>query len=387
MNMMHRRNQTGPKQLISKAQCVYIRPEEYDGLVTIAHQYACLRHNLIERGVDDATLNSLCLPSPNQDMSLCTHGQPSPLTSMLDVRASPCQKLPGSSPEIANEKKGGRVNVARHHNTSTQSSTLLMDHQPPSENQNNNKRIDSNQWLERSAQRSIQLLNLPPDVSYGDVSAVVRGGPLLEIFLRCRENSATVSFVREADAVTFLEHTRAHGLYIKDRKIHTKWSDHQYVVKGQVVYHVTKGASRNFVIRKRDLNLTAQDIRDDLEHIHNLHVVNIELDKDNCFVSTNAIHAAIFARTCLQSRVEYKNCRIEWVADECSQPLGSLPSETPVPISGPALSAAPAPEVKLESRSASNLPSRKNLMGNRFRVLNLSDTDGSNGDDSSEEGL
>ncbi|KAF4997842.1 hypothetical protein FGRMN_3590 [Fusarium graminum] len=377
----------GPEQLISEAQCVYIRQEEYDGLVTIAHQYACLRHSLIERGVDDATLNSLCLPPPTQDISLCTHDRPSSLTSTLDGRTSPYQKLPGVSPEIASEKKGGRVNEARRENTSTQSSTLPMDHQTPRENQNNNRQPDSNRWLERSAQRSIQLLHLPPGVSYGDVSSVVRGGPLLEIFLRWRENSATVSFVREADAVAFLEHSRAHGLYIKDRKIHTKWSDHQYVVKGQVVYHVTKGASRNFVIRKRDPNLTAQSIRDDLEHIHNLHVVNIELDKNNCFVSTNAIHAAIFARTCLQSRVEYKNCRIEWVADECSQPLGSLPSETPVPISGPALSPIPAPEVKLESRSTSNLPSRKNLMGNRFRVLNLSDTDGSNGDDSSEEGF
>lgn len=94
-----------------------------------------------------------------------------------------------------------------------------MNHQPLGDIQKNNRQSESNRWLECSAQRSVQLLNLTPGVTYGDVSAVVRGGPLLEIFLRPKENSATVSFVQEADAVAFLEHSRTHGLYIKDRKV------------------------------------------------------------------------------------------------------------------------------------------------------------------------
>ncbi|SPJ73673.1 related to RNA binding protein Nrd1 [Fusarium torulosum] len=313
----------------------------------------CLRQSLTDRGVDDATLNSLCVP-PAQSSPAYTHDQPGPSTPtsfVLNANASPYQKRSSATLELRNETQGLHKNENRHSNISARPSTkpgalgVSMNHQP----------------------------------------LVVRGGPLLEIFLRPKENSATVSFVQEADAVAFLEHSRTHGLYIKDRKIHTRWSDHQYVVKGQVVYHVTRGASRNFVIRKRDPNLTTRSIRDDLEHIHNLHVIDIQMDKDNCLVSTSAIHAAIFARNCLQSRLEYKNSRIEWVADECAQPLGSLSSETPAPTLAPA--STPTPEAKSESRSASTIRSRKNLMGNRFRALELSDTDGSNGDDSSDDTL
>ncbi|KAF9765492.1 hypothetical protein IL306_002217 [Fusarium sp. DS 682] len=148
-------------------------------------------------------------------------------------------------------------------------------------------------------------------------------------------------------------------------------------MSGQVAHHIRKGGSRNFVIRKRDPNLTAQSIRDDLEHIHNLHVINIAFEKDNCFISTNAVHGAIYARTCLQSRSEYKTSRIEWCADECAQPLQYLPSEIQ----------DPAPDVKPQRRDVPTHPSRKNLMGNRFKLLDLSDSDGSNGDDSSDDSL
>lgn len=95
--------------------------------------------------------------------------------------------------------------------------------------------------------------------------------------------------------------------------------------------------------------------------------LNIKIPSHSC--STNSA-----------SSREYKNSRIEWVADECAQPLESLSYQTPAPALAPA--STPTPEAKSET-----LPSRKNLMGNRFRVLNLSDTDGSNGDDSSDDTL
>jgi hypothetical protein len=231
--------------------------------------------------------------------------------------------------------------------------------------------------VESAAQRSVQLLNLAPGVTHGEIAAIVRGGPLLEIFLRAKDNSATVSFVRESDAVAFLDHTRTCGLYLKDRKIHAKWSEYQYVVRGQVAYHVARGATRNFVIRKRDPNTTAQSLREDLDHIHNLYVIDIEINKSNCFVSTSSVNSAIFARNCLLSRSEYKNSRIEWTADECGQPLETLPSDAKAPVLC----------VKEDSSAVPAHPSRKNLMGNRFQLLDLSDTDTSHGDDSSDESL
>ncbi|RFN41783.1 negative regulator of differentiation 1 [Fusarium flagelliforme] len=310
----------------------------------------------MQYGFDDATLDALCEPTPSQDVQSHANERGSNSTQALIYQDQPNTAFGG--PEEKLGLRGIMLDEQRHHSMRQDS------------------RSETGRWVESSAQRSVQLLNLIPGVTYGDIAAIVRGGPLLEIFLRARDNTATVSFVRESDAVAFFDHTQTHGLYFKDRKIHTKWSSYQYVVKGQVAYHVVRGASRNFVIRKRDPNTTARSLRDDLDHIHNLHVIGIEFDRDSCFVSTSSINAAIFARNCLLSRSEYKNSRIEWVADECAQSLESLPFGARPPPS--------ASYVKEQNHSAPALPSRKNLMGNRFQLLDLSDTDGSNGDDSSD---
>lgn len=60
---------------------------------------------------------------------------------------------------------------------------------------------------------------MPDGITHGDVAAVIRGGPVLEIFLRSKDNTATVSFLHEADACAFIENCRTAGLYVKDRKV------------------------------------------------------------------------------------------------------------------------------------------------------------------------
>lgn len=64
-------------------------------------------------------------------------------------------------------------------------------------------------------------------------------------------------------------------------------------------------------------------IRDDLEHIHNLVVIRVSFDdnNNNAYISTNSVHNAMFARTCMMSRAVYKGSKIEWDTDECSAPL------------------------------------------------------------------
>ncbi|RGP59110.1 negative regulator of differentiation 1 [Fusarium longipes] len=360
-------------------------------LLTAAHQYqfllipassVCLRQNLNQYGFDDSTLNALCLPTPTQDTSSSANERVGRSTTrqfapgILGFLYQNPQDTSINGPDEDNGIKrsdNSPANVVPR--SLTYANNPLDQHHRGS--LQNNKRSESHRRLESAAQRSIQLLNLVPGVTHGDIATIVRGGPLLEIFLRARDNSATVSFVRETDAAAFLEYTQTCGLYFKDRKIHAKWSDYQYVVKGQVAYHIAKGASRNFVIRKGDPNATAQSLRDDLDHIHNLHVIDVEFNKDCCFVNTSSVNSAIFARNCLLSRSEYKNSRIEWVADECAQPLESLPYDAKVPGFC----------VKQASSSTPIHPSRKNLMGNRFQLLDLSDTEGSNGDDSSDESL
>ena len=85
------------------------------------------------------------------------------------------------------------------------------------------------------------------------------------------------------------------------------------------------GATRNLVIRHIQPDMTSQSIRDDLDHIHNLEVVEINIIYDEAYVSLNSVQFAFTARSCMQSRLKYKNCKIEFYPDECDQPLPQIP--------------------------------------------------------------
>ena len=63
------------------------------------------------------------------------------------------------------------------------------------------------------------------------------------------------------------------------------------------------GATRNLVIRRCKPEHIEEEIRDDVEHIHNLVVIKIEFIGSDCFISTNSVAGAAFARTCMMSRL------------------------------------------------------------------------------------
>ena len=83
-------------------------------------------------------------------------------------------------------------------------------------------------------------------------------------------------------------------------------------------------------------NLTEARIREDLEHIHNLVVISVAFDKGNAFISTNSVHNALFARSCMMSRLTYKGMRIDYYPDECAGPLPKIQyvpkREVPPPV-------------------------------------------------------
>lgn len=60
-----------------------------------------------------------------------------------------------------------------------------------------------NVGFERLATRSIHLLNLPDEAEHSDITAAVRGGLLLEVYMRNRDKTAIVSFVLGEDAKAF----------------------------------------------------------------------------------------------------------------------------------------------------------------------------------------
>lgn len=127
-------------------------------------------------------------------------------------------------------------------------------------------------------------------------------------------------------------------------QINVSWSVRQFILAPYVSQQLRGGASRNLVVRHYDRRITAESIRADLEHIHNLSVINIEFSGLDCYISINSITAASFARTCMMSRLyvflswyrtiltaacsPYRGSRIEWAPDECMQSLGQPKSKT-----------------------------------------------------------
>ena len=67
--------------------------------------------------------------------------------------------------------------------------------------------------------------------------------------------------------------------------------------------------------------VTEEQIRDHLDHIHNLVVVDVHFRGRDVHISINSIHNALFARTCMMSRTIYKGTRFDWAPDECAAPL------------------------------------------------------------------
>jgi hypothetical protein len=200
---------------------------------------------------------------------------------------------------------------------------------------------------EKFCKRTVLLSNLPDAVTHAEVVDNVRGGMLLDIFLRTHDRAASVSFLEEAQAQEFLRHVKRHDLYseclsnmphlvmfwtsssvayfetspfipriaklprkvliltsstVRGRRVEIRWNDRQFILPPHVANKVGIGATRNLVIRNCNPNHTEEAIRDDLEHIHNLVVIKVTFNGQNAYIQTNSVHNALFARTCMMSR-------------------------------------------------------------------------------------
>jgi hypothetical protein len=156
--------------------------------------------------------------------------------------------------------------------------------------------------IPRHARRSLRLDNLPANVSISDIAQAIRGGQVLEIYLRHKEKAAVVSFVQEYEAQSFYDHVRTHDLYIKSKRIQVSWSEFQKPIPGTLAWSIRGGATRNFIVRDCDPYQTPEGIKDDVEHIHELRVLSVEFHGRDCYIKTNSISGAVSARTCLSTR-------------------------------------------------------------------------------------
>lgn len=195
-------------------------------------------------------------------------------------------------------------------------------------------------------QRTILITNLPEQTTHKDLASIIRGGRILDIFLR-NDRSATISFVE--GAAEFLAYTKRNDVYLhmkrvskvkvgfvhqaNDSQLDFRWSDRQFNVPPHVANKIANGATRNLVVRGVASKLTADQIRDHLDHIHNLVAVDINFKNGDAYISTNSVHNALFARTCLMSRTIYKGARIDYYQDECAESLPRPHSKVHTPVS------------------------------------------------------
>ncbi|THC90822.1 hypothetical protein EYZ11_009708 [Aspergillus tanneri] len=235
----------------------------------------------------------------------------------------------------------------------------LLDSQDGDDNDKDDYEVSSRttgSLSDTADRRTILIRNLADRVTHKDIVEAMRGGALLHVYLRGREHTANVSFVEEADAQRFFQHAKSYGLYVAGRRVEILWNDRQFYLPPFVRAKINNGASRNLVIYNVNPNITEWLIRKDLEHIHNLIVVSVKFKNRNAYISTNSVHNALFARSCMMSRLTYKGMKIAFYHDECSSPLPKAPSGPKKEAQG-LLKKPPAP--------------------NRFQLLSLADEDGS----------
>lgn len=77
--------------------------------------------------------------------------------------------------------------------------------------------------------------------------------------------------------------------------------------------------------------VTEEQIRDHLDHIHNLVVLDVYFQNRDAYILTNSIQNALIARTCMMSRSVYKGARFDWALDECAAPLPQPGVKTRLP--------------------------------------------------------
>ncbi|KFA63554.1 hypothetical protein S40285_00394 [Stachybotrys chlorohalonatus IBT 40285] len=319
---------------------VYISQAEYDSLTRTAIHYGNLCQNLISGGVDNATIEllssqaSTTTPAP----SFISHALGSDVTcNGLGAAFRGTSAILSGAPSAAQHHRTSSVNECSDDSEEESHESFSSDGSycraiSPSRRRSYTRSVNGDSTTQmpfkddfsRDAMRSLTLSNLRDGTTHADITAVVRGGQILDVYIRWKDRAASISFIHAADAHAFFNYARKTDVYIKNKRVDIRWDDRQYILSPHLAYKIRQGASRNLVIRDCDSNITEQGVRDDLEHIHNLIAISIKFVRGDCFISTNSVHIATLARTCMMSRLKYKKAHIEWGVDECAKPLDGI---------------------------------------------------------------
>ncbi|KAL8924453.1 MAG: hypothetical protein Q9208_004061 [Pyrenodesmia sp. 3 TL-2023] len=347
----------------------------------MAQEYACLRSALYRGGVEPQTLEVLIRgdQAPNPTPTYATNSNGTEHEPLLhnSIWDSSCKLDPSSTKKpgipafalahitgVSGNEAYANQDYHIHRSSSAQYDVVYFPDDFEKEENNPPSKPDRPSYprMERMDQRSIVFRNLSDRTTHQDILNVVRGGPLLDMYLRTQDKSAIVSFVHGSAAKEFFTYLKRNDVYIHSRRVSFAWAERQYILPGHLANKISVGATRNLVIRGIQPDTTEQRLRDDLDHIHNLIVINMSFGGGDVFLSLNSVRNSLFARTCMMSRAKYKGMRIEWCPDECAMPLPKMQNNIKK-------QSAPPPK-KVEAPTI-----------NRFHMLNM-DEDG----DSTEDG-
>ncbi|KAI1149874.1 hypothetical protein F4825DRAFT_428864 [Nemania diffusa] len=370
-----------------------VSKEDYENLLLLSRQFANLKRSLLGAGVTEESIATLVQDAtgvpPPDPYAVATHFYDHNESDGLGARPKQAEDPVSTFQATSYATYGTTPNASSgnlsYFNSGSRPYTFEENHDwsshdhlggtfTPSQSADGptDVHIDSlhstqkpRLFYARMCRRTIALCGLPSLTTLGDVTGVVRGGQLLDVYLRNAEHTASISFVQEEDAIRFYEYARKNDIYIKNKRVFIKWAERHFILPGHVASKVAAGATRNLIIRRCGAHHTEDSVREDLEHIHNLIVVKVEFVGGSCYIKTNSVHNAMFARTCMMSRAKYKGSKIEWDVDECDQPFEVIQKASLKPLPPRGLPAKPA------------------VAGtrNRFDMLRLDDDDNNNESD------
>jgi hypothetical protein len=75
------------------------------------------------------------------------------------------------------------------------------------------------QQYAKNSQRTIQLSNLPEAATHAEIANVIRGGMLLDLYLRSNDRVAAISFLEEEHAKAFFHYVKRNDLYIRGKRV------------------------------------------------------------------------------------------------------------------------------------------------------------------------
>ncbi|RPA97861.1 hypothetical protein L873DRAFT_1828869 [Choiromyces venosus 120613-1] len=181
--------------------------------------------------------------------------------------------------------------------------------------------------------RTLFFSRLPEKVTYSSFLEAIRGGMVVDAWMKPGDHCGSISFLHPQSAEAFYRYAKKNDVYIDGRRVNVEWREQarQFVVLPNILRQIHSGATRNLHLRNIPSTLTETRLRDDLDHIANLSIEKIVFDKarNSVQVNLNSVCVACFARTCLKSRAYYKGTKIEFGADECAKSLPDFKAYKP----------------------------------------------------------